>query len=53
MNPPEKRSTEAYADIMEDIREYNETIKKNRLYTIEDIGFITKDSIKAALRRKQ
>jgi hypothetical protein len=53
LNSPEKRSTEAYAEIMEDIREYNETIKKNRLYTIEDIGFITKDSIKAALRRKQ
>jgi hypothetical protein len=52
-DPPAKRNNEEYAAIMEDVREYNETIRRNKLYTIEDIGFIDKNSIKTALRQKQ
>jgi hypothetical protein len=53
MKPAEKRDLDEYAAITEEIREYNEKIKANRLNTIEGISFITKESIKNALRRKQ
>jgi len=53
MKPPQKRGVDEYAAIIEDIREYNENIKANRLHTVEGITFITKQSIKGALRRKQ
>jgi hypothetical protein len=53
MKPAEKRSVDEFTAIIEEIREYNETIKANRLNTVEGISFITKQSIKGALRRKQ
>jgi hypothetical protein len=51
--PAEERTPEEYAAIIEEIREYNEKIRANHLKTIKGIGFITKESIKSALRRKQ
>jgi hypothetical protein len=53
MEPPESRSVDEYAAIIEEIREYNETIRRNRLQSIQGINFITKESIKRALRQKR
>lgn len=50
---PEDRRPEQYAEIMEDIREYNETVKRNKLVTVKGINFITKEGIKRSLKLKE
>lgn len=51
--PEERRDYDRYASIMEDIREHNEHIERNRLYELEGLNYITKESIKTALRQKR
>jgi len=51
--PYTMRSRAEYEDILQDIREYNDRVTAGKLYRIKGISFITKESIRAALRQRR
>jgi hypothetical protein len=48
--PPVNRSEAEYADILADIHEYNSIVRDRGLNRIQGVSFITKESIKRAMR---
>lgn len=48
--PPVNRSEAEYADILADIHEYNAIVRDRGLNRIQGVSFITKESIKRAMR---